>query len=182
MKLSYVGLLLATLTVVGCTNEGNNEAGNDNQTETQPIHYETKNERDERLDLRDKTIGEKGGYPQSEQKNLNSGDGKTGNNTDEFTNKQSKVISDHLKEKRNIKLAQVAITNDKIIVAVMLNEHNDHEISTDIKNEVRKFEPNKTIVVYTDDKHWDRMNNLKARLKQSNIPDDLQEFFNLDDK
>lgn len=175
MKLSYVGLLFVVLVVTGCNNVDNNEATDDEKIQSQPLHYETKDEQNERLGLRDQTIGEKGGYPQSEQKELNRGDTTAGDNKDAFTNEQSKVIADHLSERLDIKLAQVALTNEKIIVAVMLNGHTNHEISGDIKQEVRNFEPNKTIVVYTDDIYWDRMVNLKARLNQSNFPDDIKE-------
>ncbi|WP_404453222.1 YhcN/YlaJ family sporulation lipoprotein [Virgibacillus necropolis] len=183
MKLRY-GLLFVAIVATGCANDESNEAKNDEQIQSQTINYETKNEQNDRLGLRDQTIGEKGGYEQSEQKQINRGDKQEGDNTDIFTNEQSKAISDHLRKQRDIKLAQVAVTDEKVVVAVMLDEHNNHEISDDIEKEVRKFEPNKTIVVYTDDNHWDRMSNLKARHKQSTFPDDLKDdmkrFFNPD--
>ncbi|ASN05115.1 YhcN/YlaJ family sporulation lipoprotein [Virgibacillus necropolis] len=175
MKFSYVGLLFIVLVTAGCTNGQNNEANNDEQIQTQPIHYETREEQNERLGIRNQTIGEKGGYPQSEQKEINRGDNTVGENTDIFTSEQSKVIADHLTDRRDIKAAQVAITDEKIVVAVMLSEYTDDEIGEKIEKEVRTFDQNKTIVVYTDSIYWDRMNNLKSGLKRSESPNEIKE-------
>ncbi|WP_430785037.1 YhcN/YlaJ family sporulation lipoprotein [Virgibacillus flavescens] len=174
MKLKILFLTIFVL-VAGCTNDGKNESDNTTSPETQPLHYETENERNARLGIRKKSLGEQGGYPQTQQLEINRGDVETGNNTDIFTNEQSIQISNHLKKLREIKMAQVAISEEKVIVSVMLNEHNNHDVNRMIENEVRKFEPNKTIVVYTDDKHWDRMSNLSARLKQAKLPNDLKD-------
>ncbi|WP_157724854.1 YhcN/YlaJ family sporulation lipoprotein [Virgibacillus phasianinus] len=171
MRLRYGCLLFAVLIAGGCANGGNNEASDDDQIQSQPLHYETKHEQNERLDT--------GDQPQTqteiEKGNVNRGDNTSGNNTDVFTNEQSKEIADYLMKRRDIKLAQVAITDKKIVVAVMLNDHSNHDITDGIESDVRKFDKNKTIVVYTDDNHWDRMSNLKARLKQSNFSDDLKD-------
>lgn len=184
LKLRYSGLLFTVLLASGCANDENSEARNNDGPKTQTINYETQGEQNARLGLRDQTIGEKGGYPQTDQDDLNRGDNTTSGNMDIFTNEQSKEIANHLMKHQDIKAAQVAVTDEKIVVGVMLNDHGNHNITTDIKKEVRKLEPNKTIVVYTDDNNWDRMSNLKARLKQSNLPDDIKdnmkELFNPD--
>lgn len=183
LKLKYTGLLFAVLLASGCSNDNNNEASkNNNQPQTDTINYETESEQNERLGLREQSIGEQGGYPQTDQDNLNRGDNTTGNNTDVFTNEQSKKIADLLMKRQDIKAAQVAVTDEKIVIGVMLNDHSDHDITKGIKEDVRKYEPNKTIVVYTDDINWDRKNNLRARLNQSNLSVDIKEgikeFFN----
>lgn len=182
MRLRYAGLLFVVLMAGGCSNDDENKEASVDNDQPQAINYETQGEQNERLGLRNQSIGEQGGYPQTEQNDLNRGDNPTGDNTDSFTNEQSKQIANHLMNRRDIRVAQVAVTDDKVVVAVILVDHNDHEISTDIKKDVRKFEPDKTIVVYTDDNNWDRVNNLKARLKQSNLPNDvkdnIKQFFN----
>lgn len=183
VKLTYTALLLAVLVVGGCSTEENNEASQNND-QPQTINYETQGEQNERLGLGDQSIGEKGGYPQTDQDDYNRGDNTIGKNTDLFTNEQSKKIADRIMQRQDIKAAQVAITDDKVVIGVMLNDHSDHDITRAIKQDVRKIEKNKTIVVYTDDNNWDRMSNLKAKLKQSTLPkdikDDLKDLFNPD--
>lgn len=185
LKLRYTGLIFVALLAGGCSNDNGQDEASKNNNQPQTINYETQEEQNQRLDLRDQTIGEKGGYPQTDQDDLNRGDNQTGNNTDIFTNEQSKKIANRLMKRQDIKAAQVAITDDKIVVGVMLNDHSNHNITTGIKKDVRKFEPDKTIVVYTDDNNWDRMSNLKAKLKQSNLPNDIKDnmkdLFNPDD-
>lgn len=181
VKLTYTAFLLAVLVVGGCSTEGNNEASQNND-QPQTINYETQGEKNERLGLGDQSIGEKGGYPQTDQDDYNRGDNTIGKNTDLFTNEQSKKIADRIMQRQDIKAAQVAITDDKVVIGVMLNDHSDHDITRAIKQDVRKIEKNKTIVVYTDDNNWDRMSNLKAKLKQSTLPkdikDDMKDLFN----
>lgn len=185
VKLKFAGLLLTVLLVGGCsTDDDQNNEASQNNDQPQTINYETKGEQNERLGLRNQTTGEEGSDPRTEQDKYNRGDNTTGSNTDMFTTKQSKQIADRLMERQDIKSAQVAITDEKVIVGVMLNDHSDHDVIKGIKEEVREFENDKTIVVYTDDNNWDRANNLKARLKQANLPNEIKEnmrdFFNPD--
>ena len=179
LKYRFIGLLLIVLLSAGCSNDENNEASN-NDVQPQTINYETKNEQNARLGIQDQTIGERGGYPQTDQDDINRGDSALRDNADIFTNEQSKKIANRLMKRQDIKAAQVAITDDKIVIGLMLNDHGDHNITKGIKEDVRKFDQEKTIIVYTDDIHWDRMSNLKARHEQSNLTENIKKFFNPD--
>lgn len=176
-------IIAAFFTMVACAND--NGANEDAQREidnknTQPIHYETNQEKKERLHVRDQTIGEKGGYPQTHQDKANDANNKNGY-TDVFTNEEAQMIAETLQNKREIVQAQVASTDDRIIVGVILQAHAKQKDSAQqIKKEVKKLVPNtdKQIIVYTDDIHWDRMKNLDARLKAKNNGDKIEQYIN----
>ncbi|WP_188453524.1 YhcN/YlaJ family sporulation lipoprotein [Virgibacillus oceani] len=173
------GFILVFLFGCSNTNQDDNAQGND--AETQPMHYETdKGQKD--LGIYDNYVGEKGGYKQSDQKGTNASEGNSGNYTDIFTNEESNEIYRHVTGLKDVKNAQIASTEDKIIVAVMLNEHPNPDIRDVIAQEVQKFVPDKTVVVYTDEIYWDRMSNLKARSEAEHGGNDFQEqikkFFN----
>ncbi|MTW84189.1 hypothetical protein F3157_00700 [Virgibacillus dakarensis] len=151
--------------LVGCSNANtnNDENAQNNASNTESIHYETDNEHADRLGERDKSIGERGGYPQSDQSGTNASNGQQGNFTDNFVNEESDKIYQRLINYREIKQAQIAITDDKVIVALMLNDYNDQNVRDLVVKEVKKVEPNKEIVIYTDDIHWNRVKNMNSR-------------------
>ncbi|WP_099158639.1 YhcN/YlaJ family sporulation lipoprotein [Virgibacillus ndiopensis] len=176
------GIIIAFL--FGCANTNQDENAQDNNVETQPLHYETNEEQKDRQGVKKESVGEKGGYKQSDQKGTNASERNSGNYTDIFTNEETKEIYRHVTGLKEVKNAQIASTEEKVIVAVMLNEHSNHNVQAVIEQEVKKFAPDKTIVVYTDDIYWDRMSNLKSRLKAGNGGNEFQEqmekFFNRD--
>lgn len=163
--------------LIGCTD--NEESTQNNLDDAaQPINYETKKEQSDRLGVRKKNTGEQGGYPQSEQTEMNNGDER--GKKDLFTNEESISISNHLKEWREVIQAQVALTEDRVVVGVTLNPSAPPNMQDIIKKEVQKIKPDKKVFVYTDDIYWDRMRNKDARLDQANSDMDefLDEFFN----
>ncbi|NWO13295.1 YhcN/YlaJ family sporulation lipoprotein [Virgibacillus sp.] len=178
-KINIILLSLAFI-VLGCTNE---EAEYDYQhhekDNTQPIHYETDKERKDRLNIREETVGEKGGYPQSKQDNINRSDFKSGY-ADPFTNEESKLIAEALRDHKQISQAQVASTADRILIGVKLNTHVTDDVGEDIKKEVKQLLPqaNKEIIIYTDDAHWEKMKNLEARIEAKDNGKKMEEFIN----
>jgi hypothetical protein len=173
--------------ITACTNAGDEETGmdtNDNDA-PEPIHYETEREQKDRLNVREQSIGERGGYPQTEQENISDADFE-GGYTDMYTNDRTEELADYLKRKQEIVQAQVAETDDRIVISVLLPEDPQHDvdISSSIEEEVRNILPgiDKQIVVYTDDVYWDRMKNLDARWKARERGEDLgemvEDFFN----
>ncbi|AIF45384.1 YhcN/YlaJ family sporulation lipoprotein [Virgibacillus sp. SK37] len=168
------GVALLALTI-GCTNDNEESVENKANPNTQPMHYETDQEQKERLNYDEPSIGEQGGYPQSEQQQVNDADYKSGY-SDAFTNEEAMLLSQELQNKKDIIQAQVAVTDKRIIVGVMQREHTDHLAVNKIESTIREILPNtkKEIIVYTDDIHWDRMKNLDARLKAKNRGDDLE--------
>ena len=167
--------LMCLLLLTAACSDVNREANNDDSIKTQPINYETDQEQKDRLNIRDETIGEKGGYPQSDQDGVNASDFKKGY-SDAFTNEESELISKQLKEKKEIVQAQVASTDERIIVAVILSEKTDPGIKQIIQEEVEKIAPEKQVMIYTDEVHWDHMKDLGARKGSENREYDVEEY------
>ncbi|WP_170875264.1 YhcN/YlaJ family sporulation lipoprotein [Virgibacillus pantothenticus] len=174
-------MLMALISLIGCADgqQGENHANPNTDNQTQPIHYETEKERNERLNIREQSIGEKGGYPQSKQENINESNFNSGY-SDPFTNEEAIMITEALQKKRQIVQAQVASTNDRILIGVILSTHVSGDIGNEIKKEVKKLLPdsNKEIIIYTDDTHWEKMRNLDARLEAKDNGENMEELIN----
>lgn len=181
-ELLAIGLFISLL--FGCTNTDNNTENDNGDANTQPINYETNEERSERLGNRDLTIGQKGGYPQSDQSDLNGPGQNDTDSSDIFTNDESKKIMDHLQQRKDVKLAQVASTDDKIMIGIMVQDYANPDINDEIADEVQRMAPGKKIVVYTDDVYWEKMKNLKSRWSNPDEKEqakrELKEFFNME--
>ncbi|WP_156291184.1 YhcN/YlaJ family sporulation lipoprotein [Oceanobacillus salinisoli] len=180
VKSTFIFAVLS-IVMIGCTNADNHTQNNSTNNQTQPIHYDTRQEHNQRIGIENQSIGEQGGYPQTQQPGVNAGDNENGY-TDPFTNEETEMISSELKKERDIVQAQVASTDDRIIVAVMLREHFNQDVAPvvrDIEGRVRQIVPNtdKEIVVYTDDIQWDRLKNLHARTKASENGENIEELF-----
>src|SRR5699024_9616532 len=132
---------------------------------TQPMHYETDKEQQERHNERPETIGDRGGYPQSDQRDTNASEDRDGRTTDPYVNEATEKIYDQISDFKEIKQAQVTATDQKVIVALMLNDYNEETVRDKIVKEVEKVDPDKEVVIYTDDIHWNRMRNARSRLK-----------------
>lgn len=170
MKTKAIGIAgLSLLILFGCsnTNDTGQNAEQDNHSETQPIHYETDKEQRERQNERPQSIGDLGGYPQSDQRDTNASEGRHEDFSDPYVNEATGKIYDRISRFKEIKQAQIAATDNKVIVALMLNDYNEENVRDKIVKEVRKIEPDKEVVIYTDDIHWNRVNNMRARLKSS---------------
>ncbi|MFD1850161.1 YhcN/YlaJ family sporulation lipoprotein [Oceanobacillus bengalensis] len=172
-KLLLVGLIFI---LTACGND--NAESETKQYNTQPINYDTPLEQDGSLDRQEESIGEKGGYPQSEQRGVNASDYE-GDYTDPFTNDETIFITEELRKDKDIIQAQVASTDDRIIVAVMLREYYNEADTEEIKEKIRRIVPDidKEIIVYTDDIHWNRMKDYDARNESHEIGDNIEEIF-----
>ncbi|WP_339228268.1 YhcN/YlaJ family sporulation lipoprotein [Oceanobacillus sp. FSL K6-2867] len=168
-------LIFLVVLLTGC-NAGQETSEEQKSDMVQPIHFEPETDENNRYKSRQPSIGERGGYPQSKQEAANKSD--FAHYSDSFTNEESARITEELSKQKDIIQAQAASTEDRIVVSVILREHFNHDISHNIKEEVRKIVPNtdKQIIVYTDDIEWDRMKNLDARLQAKNNGDDLEAF------
>ena len=156
-------ILLITLSCVACSPQHSSQDENAVKNNTEPIHFETKEQQRDRLGVREKSIGEQGGYPQT-NRNYNKGPDKE-RYSDIFTNDESVRLEAHLRTFKEIKQAQVASTKDRIVIGILLNNRfqEDQNVATDIKQSVEEIVPNKTVIVYTDHIHWDRMRELRAK-------------------
>lgn len=169
--------LVSVFFITACGNDNAEQGNKPNQdNQFQPIHYETPDDdKQERMGDKEKTIGEKGGYPQSDQKEVNRGDDNTnGANESPYSNEKTRLISKYLAERKEIVQAQVSETDDRIIVAVITKDQNKNlNLTPLIEKEVRQVEPDKEIVVYTDNIYWHRMRNLNSH--PSTITREMQE-------
>lgn len=168
MKTNAIGVIgISLLILFGCSNPNGTEenAEQDHHSDTQPIHYETDKEQQERQNERPETIGDQGGYPQSDQRDTNSSEVRDENATDPYVNESTDKIYDKISQFKEIKQAQVTATDEKVVVALMLNDYDDETVRDKIVKEVKEVEPNKEVVIYTDDIHWNRMRNSRSRLK-----------------
>ena len=164
------------LFTIGCTNmntDEKNETGSNNET-THPINYETKEQEQNRLGVNKQNTNENDYYKGDNPERINSG--KDGNhNTDIFTTDEAKKISEQLSKRKDIKQTQVATTEKSVIVGIMLNEQSkqidNQNIVNDIEKEVSKLSPNKEIVVYTDNIHWNQMKNLDSTIRNKDNGD-----------
>lgn len=169
-------MVVVSMLLIGCSDQKKPEAEQDVKR-TQPVRYETKKEQDMRsqnnhTERQEFTEGDYQ-FSRSDQKR---------GFTDAFTNEESKKIQDHLQGMKDIKQAQVASTDDKIVIGVLLRyrHQQDHDIAKRISDEVQKLNPhNKNVIVYTDDTHWDRMRNIQSKHRANpnmNINDMLDKF------
>ncbi|WP_010098989.1 YhcN/YlaJ family sporulation lipoprotein [Ornithinibacillus scapharcae] len=173
-----MGAFLLFLTA-GCGNEREEGQSETNNNQYQPINYETPEEQTNRTRTEDKTIGELGGYPQSDQEFVNEGDKNLhSKNEDRYSNERTMLISEYLAERKEIVQAQVAETDERIIVAVITPDNEYYpNLNEVIEEEVKRVVPDKQIVVYTQAIWWDRMRNLNSS------PNDMDEKMrrNMDD-
>ncbi len=128
--------------------------------------------------------------PQDQDRALEEGPKKdtpmSDDNANTYNNKeydrQSRAIGKRLSQSRFIKSAQVVITNESVIVAV---EEPDRATYTrvNVSEKVRKLVKEmpevkgKELVVYTDERYWDRMKDLRSRLNQrEEMPEEWDQF------
>ncbi|WP_175631901.1 YhcN/YlaJ family sporulation lipoprotein [Virgibacillus siamensis] len=171
-------LLLCGVFLVACSENRDSATDSHDQLNSDPIHYETDKEHNDRIDDHPENIAEKGGYPQSDRDRLNVGDEDA--KTDLYTNEWTMSISKHLKQRKDVKQAQVAATDDKIVVGVLVNEYAQKGMKKKIKAEVEQMVPGRKVVVYTDRIYWDKMRDEDAEPDQLNgdMEEFLDEFFN----
>ncbi|MDY0396855.1 YhcN/YlaJ family sporulation lipoprotein [Virgibacillus halophilus] len=174
----------AALLLSGCSaHDDSSQSGHPAKNEL--VRYETPGQyRQQDKKLRE-AEGENTGRYQTKQDRINQGQ-KTNDYTDAFTNEEAVQAMQHLASFKVIKQAQVAAADDRVVVSVMLNEHDDHDISSWVENEVKPFFPDKTIVVYTDDYHWRHVKNLRSKLQpginKGQAKEYFRELFNINDR
>ncbi|HLS07565.1 YhcN/YlaJ family sporulation lipoprotein [Lentibacillus sp.] len=179
-RVKWMIIPLFTVVLFGCAQYESGEQDDSENMNSQPINYETEEEEKERLGAEDQGIDEQGGYLQSEQKELNDGDENA--KSDAFTNEMSMSISKHLQKRKDVRQVQVAVTDERVVVGIMLSEHAPPDMRERVEQEVQEMVPTKEVYVYTDDIYWDRMRNKDKQLDQLNgdIREYLREFFNRD--
>lgn len=172
MKKLVTILSMTLFLLAGCSDPDNALEDAQNTPDTQPIHYETEAERKERQGVRDKTIGEQGGYIQSKRPDLKQID-RSKEYTDSYTNDEALLLMQELNKLDYLAAVEVASSDDKIMIGVMLNENDNHKQISDeqfadrIKHEVKKIIPDtkKEIIVFTEESEWGEWKNLDSRFQ-----------------
>jgi hypothetical protein len=161
-KVFVVLFIFVTLAACSNTKEGMPDGSQQPENNTQPIHYQPGEHRQVRPTPRNHSM-----------------DNDPGRFSDAFTNEESIRISKALEQRRDIVQAQVASTENRVIVSVMLNKQADnHNVPEKIREEIQTIIPDKQIVIYTDDTHWERMKDIDTKLKAKNFGNDILDFFN----
>ncbi|WP_164668493.1 YhcN/YlaJ family sporulation lipoprotein [Virgibacillus doumboii] len=173
MWIKIAGLAIVVILLVGCTNNNDEAFREDLDDFPEPTKYDADNPKNDPFG-----VGKEGEYPQSDQTEMNDGD--ESGQSDLFTNEESVAIANHLTKKKEVIQSQVALTDNKVVVGVMLNESAPADMRERIKKEVQEMKPNKKVNVYTDDIYWDRMRNKDSKLDHFNgdMEEFLNEFFN----
>ncbi|MFD2628668.1 YhcN/YlaJ family sporulation lipoprotein [Oceanobacillus kapialis] len=170
MKTSIV-IGFSLLLLAGC-NTAQNEQGQgsdqQNKENTEYVHYETDQERVDRN--QEPSIGERGGYPQSHQEGANDADFEKGY-SDAYTNEEALWLSEELENRKDIVTAQVASTEDKILVGLIQREYAGENVPDQVKEEIKRLLPDtkKEIIVFTDNAYWEYMKNRDAK-PEGNTP------------
>ncbi|SFD57780.1 Sporulation lipoprotein YhcN/YlaJ (Spore_YhcN_YlaJ) [Lentibacillus persicus] len=170
---------LMLIVLVGCAQyDSGEEEGSNENLNSQPINYETKKERNERLGKDTDNSKENSELYDDDLAEINEGDEDA--KTDIFTNEMSQSISKQLKQRKDIRQAQVVVTDERVVVGVMLTAQAPPDMREVVEQEVSEVVSDKEVYVYTDDIYWDRMRNKDAELDQFNgdVREFLREFFN----
>ncbi|QTM99941.1 hypothetical protein ERJ70_11960 [Sediminibacillus dalangtanensis] len=164
--LLFVFGCLLFLLAAGCSDQ--QEEGQmireDMEDSTMPIDYSTHDEAERNLDDGENRNGqqEEGQDFTGYQENLPPGQQRL----EGFYNEQSQTISEDLNQLDEITLAQVYVTEDRVIVSLTLNQEYDDKaasIADKVYSKVERQAEGKEVLVYTGDIYWNQMRDRDAR-------------------
>lgn len=98
--------------------------------------------------------------------------------------KLSRLVAKRLTQSRYVKTAQVVFTNETVVVAVEEPDRATYtrlDVAEMVRDSLREMPETKglEIVVYTDERYWDRMKDLRSRFNQDNeMPEEVDQFRN----
>lgn len=116
------------------------------------------------------------------------GIGTDGDENKIFATEEAKEISQLLARHQHIQDAQVATVGDQVIVSVALKNHTrpNNNMLVEMEREIKEIVPNKEVLLYTDERQWNRMKDLDAGLKQreagKSVEEFIEKYFNIDVK
>ncbi|RLL47975.1 hypothetical protein D8M04_01470 [Oceanobacillus piezotolerans] len=98
--------------------------------------------------------------------------------SDPHTTDESLLLTEELRKHKDIIQVQVASTQERIIVGVILREAKHTISKEDIEKEIKQILPNinKEIIVYTDDVSWDYYKDQNARPKSNENGKTMEDF------
>lgn len=160
MRLKIILISSMLCLAVGCS-DTNNQSEQENTSQTKNTGYESSH-------------GESQDHINENDPNLNQNDS---SNKDVYTNDTTVKIKELLTERQDIRRAQVASTEDRVMIAVNLSHNADRDkILDSIEDDVEDIVSDKELVIYTGDAYWNRMKNLGSKLKNLTDDDDIDEY------
>lgn len=166
-------LLMSFLLVlcIGCANGANEAEKRGNGTKTNEFKDPATPEYTKQLRANEQT-----NRPTKEEKQSK----KDKNNNQEnnlsradYTNKQTNQMEKRLLKEEDVQVAQVAMTDKTIFVALKMNHNHRPKIKEIARDIVMEDYPNKEIIITTNLKEWDHLRNENAR----NIPLNINKWF-----
>lgn len=149
MRLIYL-CIAALLFIAGCADGKTNEGRQQVATEE-----EKRGELTKQLRVNERTDTKREYAPENiEQQNIQ--EQLVKENPGSYTNKRTIEITKRVMERRDVRNAQVAMTKDRVLVALMLENKIDTRVKDEVKDLVEKMEPDKEVVVLTDDIYWSK--------------------------
>lgn len=167
----FIALLLLTIFVFAGCHQPKTDQSSEHNKDLYTDEVKSSQE-DQRLSKFD-------GYEISKQRRERMQDDQNNPLTDPYSNEDTMKIAEHLKSLQEVNRAQVVEIDDRIVIGVILNRHSPQEISNMIEQEARKImqDPNKDVIVYTDETYWDHERHLKAKSKATKLGDAVEDLF-----
>lgn len=134
------------------------------------VHYESDEERNLRLGNRDNSIRK---YFESDEKGI----GEYGTERNIFKTDEALEVSQALAKREDVRQAQVATSPTQIVAFVILKDFQNPNVAKSIEEEIQNISPHKDIYIYTDQLHYNRVEDLKSSMRARQIGDDLERFF-----
>lgn len=159
-------IIFTTIALSACSSGQNAKQDANPPDHHQLVRYETQKEKQQRLQPEKPSIAEQGGYPQTEQKGVDSS--YFSNYTDPFTDEESLYLTRELQKRKDIIQAQVVSQEDRLLIGVLLPQHFDQDITLqELEDEVRRILPEneKEIIIYTNNAQWNYLKNKDARIE-----------------
>lgn len=161
LKMIIIGSVCALL--IGCSNTGINDNAEDKNT---PPTSDTRHQDENHVQKQNQN-------DENEPDTNNSHDP----NKNFYTNDTTEKIKNILKDRSDIREAQVASTDTRVMIALQLSHHADRDdILDSVENDVKDIASDKEMVIYTDDAYWNRMKDRSSKFRNLTDDDVIDEY------
>ena len=173
MVIKKIILINALLVLcIGCSNGANEAENRGNVTKTNEFKVPATPEYTKQLRWNEQT-----NRPTKDEKHSPKGDKRHKNDNrlsqNEYTNGQTNQLEKRLLQEDDVQLAQVAMTDETIFVALKMHHNHRSHIKDIARDIVMEKYPNQEIIITTNLKEWDHLRNENAR----NIPLNINKWF-----
>ncbi|MFD1018889.1 YhcN/YlaJ family sporulation lipoprotein [Thalassobacillus hwangdonensis] len=179
----WIGLLMVVSLFIlgGCGQD--DQAQEKQQNDTENLYQPMKSgEQNDEVETPDPDYGNRPYHKRDETREIrNTQYGESNRSHDNgFYNEESLRITEAVNEIKEVTMTQAIATEDRIMVAVMINPYDqrDHSVAQKVRHKVEKMANGKKVYVYTNNNRWDHMKDLNARLKAEQAPGKVKEQIN----